>query len=144
MNKSGRWLMTPIRSLVPFPSTAKQMLWLIAALLQRTCVWRIADFCRKSVIRHTQVMFYAMLDKLEENYRRARKLPDGSRRFLAEERRVFLSDTGVDLRIVRVRTKALKAAFDTELWTRPLEHNGNWPGSGNHRGSIFRLLVGAA
>jgi hypothetical protein len=34
-------------------------------------------------------------------------------------------DTGVDLRIVRVRTKALKAAFDTELWTRPLEHKGN-------------------
>ena len=36
-------------------------------------------------------------------------------------------DTGVDLRIVRVRTKALKAAFYTELWTRPLEQKGNWP-----------------
>lgn len=54
-------------------------------------------------------------------------------------------DTGVDPRIVRVGTKAPKAALGTELWTRPLQHKSQpATGSGNHRGSIFRLLVGAA
>lgn len=53
-------------------------------------------------------------------------------------------DTGVDPRIVRVGTKAPKAAFGTELWTRPLQHKSQpATGSDNHRGSILRESASA-
>ena len=55
------------------------------------------------------------------------------------------SDTGRGPRIVRVGTHALKAGSGTKLWTRLSQHKGQpGTGSGNHRGSIFRLIVGAA
>ncbi len=55
------------------------------------------------------------------------------------------TDTGTGLRIVRVGTHALKSGSATQLWTRLSQHRGqNKSGGGNHRGSIFRLIVGAA
>lgn len=52
-----------------------------------------------------------------------------------------------DLRVVRVGTHALVPSKST-LWSRLSSHQGNrggsMPGGGNHRGSIFRLHVGAA
>ncbi len=54
-------------------------------------------------------------------------------------------ETGTGPRIVRVGTHALKAGSRTTLWNRLSQHRGpKSSGSGNHRGSIFRLLVGAA
>lgn len=48
-------------------------------------------------------------------------------------------------RVVRVGTHALKTASATRLWTRLSQHRGRlWSGGGNHRGSIFRLIVGTA
>lgn len=48
-------------------------------------------------------------------------------------------------RVVRVGTHALKAGSGTTLWNRLSQHRGaKSSGRGNHRGSIFRLLVGAA
>jgi hypothetical protein len=51
-------------------------------------------------------------------------------------------------RIVRVGTHALRPTSKTTLWTRLSQHRGQvggkHPGGGNHRGSIFRLHVGAA
>lgn len=47
-------------------------------------------------------------------------------------------------RIVRVGTHALKGASRTKLWSRLSQHRGPSNGSGNHRASIFRLIVGAA
>jgi len=53
-----------------------------------------------------------------------------------------------DMRVVRVGTHALKRGSCTTLWDRLRQHrgniNGNHPGGGNHRGSIFRLHVGTA
>ena len=50
-------------------------------------------------------------------------------------------------RVVRVGTHALKAGSTTTLWNRLSQHRGHVggrnPGGGNHRGSIFRLHVGA-
>lgn len=43
-----------------------------------------------------------------------------------------------------VGTHALKDGSGTKLWTRPSQHRGHSGGGGNHRGSIFRLIVGAA
>ena len=55
------------------------------------------------------------------------------------------TDTGAGRRIVRVGTHALKAGARTSLWTRLSQHRGRArSGGGNHRGSIFRLLVGTA
>jgi hypothetical protein len=54
------------------------------------------------------------------------------------------TDTGEGLRIVRVGTHALSSTSKTTLWTRLSQHRGQErSGGGNHRGSIFRLLVGS-
>ena len=48
-------------------------------------------------------------------------------------------------RIVRVGTHALTAGSRSTLWGRLAQHRGTRrTAGGNHRGSIFRLLVGAA
>lgn len=47
-------------------------------------------------------------------------------------------------RVVRVGTHALKAGSKSKLWQRLSQHRGTTSGGGNHRGSIFRLLVGEA
>ena len=55
------------------------------------------------------------------------------------------SDSGAGPRVVRVGTHALTTGSRTTLWDRLSQHRGTAKkGGGNHRGSIFRLLVGAA
>jgi hypothetical protein len=53
------------------------------------------------------------------------------------------TDSGMGPRIVRVGTHALTATSRTTLWKRLAQHKGVARGGGNHRGSIFRLLVGS-
>jgi hypothetical protein len=53
--------------------------------------------------------------------------------------------SGPGLRVVRVGTHALTATSTTTLWNRLSQHRGvAKSGRGNHRGSVFRLLVGEA
>lgn len=47
-------------------------------------------------------------------------------------------------RVVRVGTHAVSATSKSTLWSRLRAHRGSRNGGGNHRGSIFRLHVGAA
>lgn len=47
-------------------------------------------------------------------------------------------------RIVRVGTHPVSANSKSTLWQRLRTHLGTRAGTGNHRGSIFRLHVGAA
>lgn len=47
-------------------------------------------------------------------------------------------------RVVRVGTHALFSGSKSKLWTRLRTHRGTAKGRGNHRGSVFRLHVGAA
>ena len=54
------------------------------------------------------------------------------------------SGSGVGLRVVRIGTHGLAAGSRSTLWGRLSQHRGTSRGSGNHRGSIFRLLVGIA
>ncbi len=55
------------------------------------------------------------------------------------------SDSGDELRVTRVGTHALKNNSKTTLWNRLSQHKGTVKsGGGNHRGSIFRLLVGTS
>lgn len=55
------------------------------------------------------------------------------------------SDSGEGPRVVRVGTHALTSGSKSTLWGRLSQHRGaSSTGGGNHRGSIFRLLVGEA
>ena len=59
------------------------------------------------------------------------------------ERHEERSSTGNGPRIVRVGTHALKVGSRTTLWKRLSQHRGTiHPRGFNHRGSIFRSLVG--
>lgn len=93
------------------------------------------------------------MDSLEKNLGGARTLAACSGRLDWPQRGVYFfrepgecrSDTGSGPRIVRVGTHALNPASDTKLWARLVQHKGPVStGGGNHRGSIFRLIVGAA
>ena len=97
--------------------------------------------------------FYSLLDRLDECIGGARTLAACSGRMDWPKRGVYFfresdetrSDTGDGPRIVRVGTHALKAGSGTKLWTRLSQHKGQpSTGGGNHRGSIFRLIVGKA
>jgi len=97
--------------------------------------------------------FYELLDDLESRLGGTRKLSNCSGRDGWPQRGIYFFretgeqriETGQGLRIVRIGTHALKAGSGTKLWTRLSQHKGVVKsGAGNHRGSIFRLIVGAA
>jgi hypothetical protein len=99
------------------------------------------------------VRFYEILAALENKIGYPRKLSACSGRMNWPKRGVYFffeqgenrSNTGHGPRIVRVGTHALTAGSGTKLWTRLSQHKGQAKtGGGNHRGSIFRLIVGAA
>jgi len=98
---------------------------------------------------------------LERLYRglRALELGLGGRRIMAEctgrqgwpKRGVYLFFEpgeqrldGKECRVVRVGTHGVSRGSKTTLWNRLRTHRGTGGYSGNHRGSIFRLHVGAA
>lgn len=52
--------------------------------------------------------------------------------------------SGVGPRVVRVGTHAVSRGSRTSLWQRLSQHRGTTAGRGQHRASVFRLLVGSA
>ena len=97
--------------------------------------------------------FYELLARLEHILDGKRTLKASSGKLNWPRRGVYFlfesgenrTDSGSGPRVVRIGTHALKAGSQTSLWSRLSQHRG--PGSnegGNHRGSIFRLLVGSA
>lgn len=95
--------------------------------------------------------FYDILTALEARIGGANKLADCDSKTGWPERGVYFfqepgedrSDTGDGLRIVRVGTHAVTVGSRRKLWDRLKQHQGTTRYSGgNHRGSIFRLLVG--
>jgi hypothetical protein len=99
------------------------------------------------------VRLYEILAELEGKVGPARRLSECSGRMNWPKQGVYFffedgerrSDTGNSPRIVRVGTHALTAGSGTTLWTRLSQHKGQAKtGGGNHRGSIFRLIVGTA
>lgn len=98
------------------------------------------------------VRFYSILDALAERQGRASPFADCHGRLEWPRRGVYFflepdeqrSVSGVGLRVVRVGTHALARTSRATLWQRLAQHRGTTNGSGNHRGSIFRLLVGGA
>jgi hypothetical protein len=99
------------------------------------------------------IAFYTLLEALERKLGGARKLADCTGRMNWPKRGVYFfrengeqrSDTGEGPRVVRIGTHGLKARGRATLWSRLSGHRGNIrSGGGNHRGSIFRLIVGTA
>lgn len=99
------------------------------------------------------VRFYSILDRLEKGIGGARTLAECSGRIAWPQRGMYFfreldeqrDDSGEGPRIVRVGTHALREGGSTRLWTRLSQHKGQKnTGGGNHRGSIFRLLVGSS
>ncbi len=99
------------------------------------------------------VRFYEILADLERKIGGAPKLADCSGGSKWPKRGVYFffeegedrSDSGSGPKVVRVGTHALTAGSRTTLWTRLSQHKGHMKsGGGNHRGSIFRLIVGTA
>ncbi len=104
---------------------------------------RIADTLR----------FYELLSRIRERTGGYRYLSscDGSMEWPCRgvyfffEQGEFRSNPECSLRVVRIGTHALKPASGTSIWNRLSQHRGRArSGTGNHRGSIFRLLIGTA
>lgn len=99
------------------------------------------------------IRFYELLQSLEQRLGGFRHLAQCSGRQGWPARGVYFffepgeirSDSGQGPRVTRVGTHALKQASSSTLWGRLSQHRGQVrDGAGNHRGSIFRLLVGEA
>jgi hypothetical protein len=97
--------------------------------------------------------FYSLLALLEAKLGGVRSLATCSGRMHWPARGIYFfmeegerrATSGASPRIVRVGTHALKEGSATSLWTRLSQHRGqDKSGGGNHRGSIFRLIVGVA
>ena len=97
--------------------------------------------------------FYSLLVALDEKLAGARHLCNCSGRMSWPNRGVYFfmepgetrSHSGRGPRVVRVGTHALLAGSGATLWKRLYQHKGvARTGGGNHRGSIFRLVVGTA
>ena len=97
--------------------------------------------------------FYRALERLEPAVGGMRSLSgcDGSMQWPVRGVYFFFetgegrSHSGSGLRVVRVGTHAVSSGARTTLWKRLSQHRGVMStGSGNHRGSVFRLLVGTA
>lgn len=96
--------------------------------------------------------FYTILSQLGKSgqqglrlasYNGHSSLPARGVYFFREQGEYRLSKPS-SLRIVRVGTHAVSANSKSTLWGRLKTHLGTQSGGGNHRGSIFRLHVGAA
>ena len=95
--------------------------------------------------------FYNSLNCLAEKTGGPRNLGSANGRMIWPTRGVYFffepgerrGGSGTGNRVVRVGTHALRADSRSTLWGRLSQHRGSVVG-GNHRGSIFRLLVGLA
>lgn len=101
--------------------------------------------------RHQDIAaFYSLLDELSARTGGPRQLGMCSGRMDWPARGVYFffepgEVRGERARVVRIGTHALTPFSRTTLWKRLSQHRGTVsPVGGNHRGSIFRLLVGEA
>ena len=144
LRKRGIAVHVPMKGLKSGEQLARLIEWMDRSVnVPRAPEERIADTVR----------FYELLACLERRMGGVRTLAacdghmDWPRRgvyfFFEEEEERSVSGSGP--RVVRIGTHALTAASRTSLWNRLSQHRGSARiGAGNHRGSIFRLIIGAA
>lgn len=96
--------------------------------------------------------FYELLGALEAQSGQGRKLAEYTGRsgwpargvYFFREPGEYRSSQPEVPRVVRVGTHAVSSNSKSTLWGRVRAHHGSRDGGGKHRGSIFRLHVGAA
>jgi hypothetical protein len=96
--------------------------------------------------------FYGLVERMAKSADLGwRKLGDCEGRAVPKQGIYFFRQTdefrmsqSFEKRIVRIGTHAVSAGSRATLWNRLRTHRGGANGSGNHRGSIFRLHVGQA
>jgi len=95
--------------------------------------------------------FYALLGELERRPGQGKALSKYDGRSAWPARGVYFFREPTEFRvgrstprIVRVGTHAVSTGSRSTLWQRLRAHKGQRNGGGNHRGSVFRLHVGAA
>lgn len=96
--------------------------------------------------------FYELLDLLSQRLGGPRRLACCSGRDGWPERGVYFffedgelrAESGNGQRVVRIGTHCVSEGSCTTLWKRLRQHRGNHQGGGNHRGSVFRRLIGDA
>ncbi len=95
--------------------------------------------------------FYSLMEDLKERQGGYRYLSDCSGGMDWPEKGVYfffepgeMRKGGNTLRVVRVGTHAVSRGSKSTLWGRLQTHKGQVAGGGNHRGSVFRKLVGYA
>ena len=148
--------MQEIEVLVPMEglSQGRQLQWLNACLNRpatKRGSWSRPSQSATGRVGHLQ-RFYDCLQNLERRIGGSRSLAVCSGGMAWPERGVYFfmepnetrSDSGRGLRVVRVGTHALKPGAKSTLWQRLNQHRGMAAGGGNHRTSIFRLIVGTA
>jgi hypothetical protein len=97
-------------------------------------------------------VFYGLLYKLEKGLGGTRLLGSCSGKMCWPSKGVYFffeegeyrANSPTVRRVVRVGTHAVSRGAISTLWGRLRSHRGSPDGAGNHRGSIFRLHVGAA
>lgn len=113
---------------------------------------KLKQVVRRDSMHDDLERLYALLARLEEQPGQGRRLAEHHGRAAWPERGVYFfrepgesraTRPGVS-RVVRVGTHAVSASSKSTLWDRLRTHRGGRTGGGNHRGSIFRLHVGAA
>src|SRR5438105_2545990 len=99
------------------------------------------------------IQLYEILSMIERHHGGKRALADCSARMQWPDRGLYFffepgetrTHSGVGQRVVRVGTHAVSVGSKSKLWGRLSQHRGTGNGAGgNHRGSVFRLLLGAA
>ena len=118
----------------------KQLRWLRAN--------KLGDNLHQDLLRD----LYAILDEAERRQGGQLTLSqcDGSMNW--SDRGVYFffepgedrTDSGTGTRVVRVGTHAVSKGSKATLWQRLKQHMGTRDGGGNHRGSVFRLIIGSA
>lgn len=96
--------------------------------------------------------FYKIIDKLRETMGKKCTLETCHGRMKWPDKGVYFflepgetrADSQNEQRVVRVGTHALQENSKSKLWNRLSQHKGTKSGGGNHRGSVFRLLVGVS
>ena len=137
-----------VRSLKP----GKQLKWLNDQLANPGASKTRVKVTHRTNADTDTARFYALLAQIEEKVGGRRRLAECDGGMGWPERGVYFffepgecrQLSGGD-RVVRVGTHALKAGARSTLWKRLNQHRGRAStGIGNHRGSVFRGLVGRA
>ncbi len=147
LQEAGLEVRVPMQGL----TQGKQLSWLAEVSTARG-----RSVCHRPAPRQRRLndlkRFYRLLSKLAAYTSGPRLLEDLSKFRDWPKRGVYYFyephesrlDTGDGLRIVRVGTHAVSAGAKSTLRQRLSSHRGNLAGGGNHRRSIFRVLVGQA